>query len=123
MCSFCCCCYAAFVFVLIVVVVVGCVSFAASSQRVLAGTDVAASIWGTTVVVAPIDEQLRLTKTNFTSNRSNSFVFNQILVAVLPSFLIIIFTLRTRGSLAQRFNSYLLELKNEPSVGHQSLGS
>ena len=76
MCSFCCCCccYAAFVFVLIVVVVVvvvvGCVSFAASSQRVLAGTDVAASIWGTTVVVAPIDEQLRLTKTNFTSNRS-----------------------------------------------------
>ena len=68
-CFCCCCCYAAFVFVLIVVVV-GCVSFAASSQRVLAGTDVAASIWGTTVVVAPIDEQLRLTKTNFTSNRS-----------------------------------------------------
>ena len=77
MCSFCCCCccYAAFVFVLIVVVVVGCVSFAASSQRVLAGTDVAASICGTTVVVAPIDEQLRLTKTNFTSNRALFVLF------------------------------------------------
>ena len=57
------------------VAVVGCVSFAASSQHVLAGPDVAASICGTTVVVAPIDEHLRLTKTNFTSN---SFVFNQI---------------------------------------------
>ena len=34
-----------------------CVSFAGSSQRVLAGTDVA-SICGTTVVVAPIDEHL-----------------------------------------------------------------
>ena len=61
----------------------------------------------------PISPQIAL--------RSNSFVFN-LSVAVLPYFLII-FTLRTRGSLAQRFNSYLLELKNEPSVGHQSLGS
>ena len=34
----------------------------------------------------------------------------------LPSFLII-FTLRTQGSLARALNSYLLELKNEPGVG------
>ena len=77
--------YVAFV---VVVVVFGCVSFAWSSQRVLAGTDVA-SICGTTVVVAPIDEQLRLSKTNFTSNLFKFFCFQSniktsFLVAVLP---------------------------------------
>ena len=44
-------------FVVVVVAFGCCVSFAWSSQRVLAGTDVA-SICGTTVVVAPIDEHL-----------------------------------------------------------------
>ena len=50
-------------------VVVVCVSFAAYRRLCWPGPDVA-SICGTTVAVPRIDQQLRLTKTNFTSNRA-----------------------------------------------------
>ena len=90
-------------------VVVVCVSFAAYRRLCWPGPDVA-SICGTTVAVPRIDQQLRLTKTNFTSNRALFVLFldtSQILEKSLR-----VFYFETRAVATFAFLPHYIHLEN-----------